>query len=54
MSNLTGTWRLVATRISNGDDNELPALYDQMPRGVVAFEDNQRMICVLADGLPGA
>ena len=50
MSSLTGTWRLVATRAWDDDDNELPAPYGPMPRGVVTFEDNQRMMCVLADG----
>lgn len=50
MSNIIGTWRLVATRAWDDDDNELPAPYGPMPRGVVAFEDNHQMMCVLADG----
>ena len=50
MSNLTGTWRLVATRAWDDDNNALPAPYGPMPRGLVAFEDNQQMMCVLADG----
>ena len=50
MSTLTGTWRLVATRAWDDDENVLPAPYGPLPRGVVVFEDNQRMMCVLADG----
>jgi len=57
MSDLIGTWRLVATRAWDDDDNELPVPYGPIPRGVVAFDDNQRMMCVLVDGrqdLPAA
>ncbi|MFT5174176.1 MAG: hypothetical protein ACI8W7_002363 [Gammaproteobacteria bacterium] len=57
MSNLIGTWHLVATRAWDDDNNELPVPYGPIPRGVVAFDDNQRMMCVLVDGrqqLPAA
>ena len=50
MSKLTGSWRLVATRAWDDDDKALPTPYGPMPRGLVSFEDNQRMMCVLADG----
>ena len=50
MSDLTGTWRLVATRAWDNDNNELPKPYGSMARGLVQFEENMQMMCVLADG----
>lgn len=57
MSELTGTWCLVATRAWDDGNNELPEPYGPMARGLVQFEENMQMMCVLADGraeLPGA
>lgn len=50
MSELTGIWRLVATRAWDDDGNELPAPYGPMARGLVSLEANGQMMCVLADG----
>ncbi|MFT5446974.1 MAG: hypothetical protein ACI9DC_002149 [Gammaproteobacteria bacterium] len=50
MNELTGIWRLVATRAWDDEGNELPSPYGPMPRGIVALEKNQQMMCVLADG----
>lgn len=57
MSDLIGTWRLVATRAWDDDEQELPVPYGPTPHALVAFYDNQRMMCVLVDGraqLPAA
>ena len=52
MNELAGTWRLLATRAWDDDENVLPAPYGSMPRGLVVFDTSQRMMCVLADGRP--
>jgi hypothetical protein len=50
MSDLTGTWRLVATRAWDDAGAPLPSPYGPLPRGLVMFHDNGRMMCVLNDG----
>jgi hypothetical protein len=50
MSELTGTWRLVETRAWNDDEQVLPPPFGPLARGIVVFEDNNRMMCVLVDG----
>lgn len=47
---LIGTWRLVRTRAWDDTGAPLPPPYGPEPRGLLAFHDNARMMCVLNDG----
>lgn len=50
MNELFGEWRLVATRAWDSGGEALPAPYGPEPHGIVVFNSNFRMMCVLTDG----
>ncbi|MEM7405669.1 MAG: lipocalin-like domain-containing protein [Pseudomonadota bacterium] len=52
MSNpdLTGSWQLDTTSAWDDEGTPMPAPFGPTPRGLVAFYDNGRMMCVLTDG----
>jgi hypothetical protein len=54
---ILGTWRLLSTQGLDDAGTLLPPPYGPMPRGLVVFQDDGRMMCVLCDGrrelLPG-
>ena len=50
---IVGTWQLVHTRAWDDSGQAMPAPYGPEPRGIVRFETNGRMMCVLADGRAG-
>jgi hypothetical protein len=47
---IIGTWRLVSTKGVDDNGKVLPAPYGPEPNGVVCFEPDGRMYCVLCDG----
>lgn len=47
---IIGTWRLRTSRAVDDNGKALPPPYGSMPNGVVCFEGNGRMFCVLCDG----
>ena len=47
---IIGTWRLKHTQGVDDDGNILPPPYGPTPNGVVCFEPDGRMYCVLCDG----
>jgi len=49
-SRIVGTWRLIGTMGVDDAGTALPAPYGPMPNGVVCFEAEGRMYCVLCDG----
>jgi hypothetical protein len=53
---IIGTWRLVSTKGVDDNGKALPPPYGPAPNGVVCFQPDGRMYCVLCDGraeLPG-
>ena len=50
---IVGTWTLRSTRAWDDNGEALPAPFGPIPRGLVAFYDNARMMCVLTDGRAG-
>lgn len=52
ISKLIGTWRLVATRAVDGHGRPVRAPYGPVPRGIVTFGVDGRMMAVLCDGRP--
>ena len=53
MKDLTGTWQLVRTSSSAGDGAPMPAPYGgEHAMGLVSFNADGRMICVLCDSRP--
>jgi hypothetical protein len=49
---ILGTWRLKNTKAVDDAGNALPPPYGPAPNGVVCFEPNGRMYCVLCDSRP--
>jgi Lipocalin-like domain len=49
-SRIVGTWRLKSTKGRDDAGNALPPPYGPRPRGLVTFQDDGRMMCVLCDG----
>lgn len=47
---IIGTWRLKSTKGIDDDGKLLPPPYGPAPNGVVCFEPDRRMYCVLCDG----
>lgn len=47
---IVGTWRLVSTSGIDDDGKVQPPPYGPTPNGVVCFEPDGRMYCVLCDG----
>jgi len=47
---IIGTWRLKSTQAVGDGGNALPPPYGPAPNGVVCFEADGRMFCVLCDG----
>ena len=47
---ILGTWRLLSTKGHDDAGKALPPPYGSMPRGLVVFQDDGRMMCVLCDG----
>lgn len=50
ISALIGTWRLVATSAVDDAGKPVAAPYGPVPHGLVSFQGNGRMMCVLCDG----
>ncbi len=49
-SRIVGTWRLIDTKGVDDSGKPLPPPYGPTPNGVVCFEADGRMYCVLCDG----
>jgi hypothetical protein len=49
-SRILGTWRLVSTKGVDDSGKALPPPYGPIPNGVVCFQADGRMHCVLCDG----
>lgn len=47
---IIGTWRLKTTKAVDDNGNALPPPYGPAANGVVCFEGDGRMYCVLCDG----
>ena len=47
---ILGTWRLLSTSGRDDAGTTLPPPYGPVPRGLVVFQDDGRMMCVLCDG----
>jgi Lipocalin-like domain len=47
---IVGTWRLISTKGQDDGGRALPPPYGPVPRGLVVFQDDGRMMCVLCDG----
>ena len=47
---IVGTWRLKSTQGADDSGKPLPPPYGPAPNGVVVFEADGRMYCVLCDG----
>jgi hypothetical protein len=47
---IIGTWRLKSTKGVDDNGNVLPPPYGPAPNGLVSFEADGRMYCVLCDG----
>ena len=47
---IVGTWRLIGTMGVDDAGKALPPPYGPIPNGVVCFEADGRMYCVLCDG----
>ena len=47
---IVGTWRLIGTLGVSDDGKTLPPPYGPIPNGVVCFQADGRMYCVLCDG----
>jgi len=47
---IVGTWRLKSTRGVDDDGRLLPPPYGPLPNGLVSFQADGRMYCVLCDG----
>jgi hypothetical protein len=47
---IVGTWRLVSTKGVDDNGKVLPPPYGPSPNGVVCFQPDGRMYCVLCDG----
>ncbi|MAP11967.1 MAG: hypothetical protein CMQ61_07930 [Gammaproteobacteria bacterium] len=47
---IIGMWTLVSTRAWTDEEHPLPPPFGPLPRGVVVFYENSRMMCVLTDG----
>ena len=47
---IIGTWRLVSTKGVDDSGKVLPPPYGPAPNGVVCFQRDGRMYCVLCDG----
>jgi len=50
MSDIVGTWRLVASAAYDPDGKPLPQPYGPKPMGIVTFNGDGRMMAVLCDG----
>jgi hypothetical protein len=49
-SRIVGVWSLRTTRGQDDNGKELPPPYGPKPEGLVAFQADGRMMCVLCDG----
>jgi hypothetical protein len=49
-NSIVGTWNLVATKGHDDSGRVLPPPYGPTPRGLVIFQPDGRMMCVLCDG----
>ena len=49
-SRIVGTWRLIGTMGVDDNGKALPPPYGPIPNGVVCFQADGRMYCVLCDG----
>ena len=49
-SRIVGTWRLIGTMGVDDTGKPLPPPYGPIPNGVVCFQADGRMYCVLCDG----
>jgi hypothetical protein len=47
---IVGTWRLTSTKGVDDDGKALPPPYGPRPNGLVSFQADGRMYCVLCDG----
>jgi hypothetical protein len=47
---IVGTWRLISTKGVDDNGKALPPPYGPAPNGVVCFQADGRMYCVLCDG----
>jgi len=47
---IVGTWRLIGTLGIDDEGRALPPPYGPTPNGVVCFQSDGRMYCVLCDG----
>jgi len=47
---IIGTWRLIHTKGLDDDGNLLPPPFGPIPNGIVCFQADGRMYCVLCDG----
>jgi hypothetical protein len=47
---IVGTWRLISTNGADDSGKTLPPPYGPTPNGLVCFQDDGRMYCVLCDG----
>jgi hypothetical protein len=50
MTDIVGTWRLIATKGHDDAGKPLPPPYGPKPAGLVIFQADGRMMCVLCDG----
>ena len=49
---IIGTWKLKSTKASDDEGKALPPPYGSVADGLVCFESDGRMYCVLCDGRP--
>jgi lipocalin-like protein len=49
---IIGTWKLKSTKASDDQGKALPPPYGPVADGLVCFESDGRMYCVLCDGRP--
>jgi len=49
---IIGTWKLKSSRARDDDGKSLDPPYGPVPDGLVCFEGDGRMYCVLCDGRP--
>src|SRR4030095_6709624 len=47
---ILGTWRLKSTKGQDDSGKAMPAPYGPKPEGLVVFQADGRMMCVLCDG----